>query len=274
VDIDPGGGGVAPGEPLFALLEAFNVVDLTIPEGADEPAVRADTEAAALFLLSLAEYLDAGLPLLHDWEGGRVVEAPYTDGQVMSGPDFLYIMEKRRNALTDDPPALRQVDVALVLIKARIRRGVIRYLVQFDPEERRYRPPGGPAVESDANIKATAIRHLEGDLPNFRFDWDRDELIKLRPTISVPVLAPRHGVVTTYRYTFLRFDSRRSRLSAEPFARWARRGALLPRAGGQGMQSPTVEALHRLVNQLPGGLGNLDLSIDMVSRSARSRPYE
>jgi hypothetical protein len=247
------------GTAIVALLDAFGAVNISdIDE--DDPTVSASSQSAELFLASVAEFIDARLTILRDWQEGGIRAAPYTDSQAISGPQFVFLIEKARADHNRDAPALCTVHIAMVVVKARNRRFGGRYLVSLNQSTGQYELPGGPRIAADESIRATAIRELEAELPAFRFDRDTDAMDSLG-TVTISELSSHYGAITAHQVTFFQFRSARPRVPTQPSARWAPVSTLL--GAGRGIQgfSPTTKALRTLNSRLPGGLDVLGPSI-------------
>ncbi|TXS30620.1 NUDIX hydrolase [Streptomyces sp. ms191] len=277
--------GLAPTEAatavptVLALVGAFGVLrEETTPSGA--PAVAVISPAAAYFLRGLAAYIRSGHAVLDNWERAGTEAGPYTDGQVLAGPQFLYLTESRRLALDADAVPLREVEVVQVVVKARHRGGGgrARYLFQYDERARQYQLPGGHVRASDADHRAAAIRELEEELAGYRHRADRDVLTELG-TVEAVQPSRTFGAVSGYRVTFFQLRTDAERLLLGPGAHWAAEEEVLDPGFRIGRASLNVTALARLDAGLPGGLTGLPLSVpDPLRRTlrqvVRDRPWE
>jgi hypothetical protein len=81
-------------ESLIVFLAAFGVLQVESP--ADGHMVKALSAAASFFLKSLAAYVRDGATILNNWERTGTSEPPYWENQVLSGSQFLYLLESRR----------------------------------------------------------------------------------------------------------------------------------------------------------------------------------
>ncbi|MGW4852768.1 NUDIX domain-containing protein [Streptomyces sp. NPDC004288] len=276
--------GLPPGEAptvvsaVLALVGAFGVLrEGTDPSGA--PAVTVISPAAAYFLRGLAAYIRSGHAVLDNWERAGTEAGPYTDGQVLAGPQFLYLTESRRLALDADAVPLREVDVVQVVVKARHRGGGrARYLLQYDERARQYQLPGGYVRASDTDRRAAAIRELEEELPGYRHRADRDGLTELGVVEAVQP-SRTFGALSGYRVTFFQLRTEAVRLLLGPGAHWVDEERLLEPGFHVGRASLNVTALAGLDATLPGGLSGLPLSVpDRLRRTlrqvVRERPWE
>ncbi|MEV4121646.1 NUDIX hydrolase [Micromonospora sp. NPDC049645] len=252
------------GPLLMRLLNGFGV--LRTATGVDGgPSVKAESQTALLFLHSLAEYLGAGRMMLDNWGRMGTVEPPYTEHEVLSGPQFLHLVERRR--LRDDPEArpLRRTEVAQVVIGRRCRGRGSEYLVLHDPTARQYQLPGGHRRRGDLDPHDVAVRELQEELPGFAFDPARDRLVELGLERIVQV-SRTYGVATEYRITFFHLRSTRRALAVGPSARWVRQAELLDPGGDIGSQALNMAGLRRLHHRLPGGVPGLGTSLDIRPR--------
>jgi hypothetical protein len=103
---------------MVALLDAFGAVSIS-ETNENDPTVSASSRSAELFLASLAEFIDSRLPILRDWQEGGISRPPYTDSQTISGPQFVFLIEKARAAHNRDAPPLCTVQIAMVVVKLR-----------------------------------------------------------------------------------------------------------------------------------------------------------
>ncbi|WP_327375348.1 NUDIX hydrolase [Streptomyces sp. NBC_01216] len=264
---------------MLALVGAFGVLkEETTPDGT--PAVAVISPAAAYFLRGLAAYLRAGHAILDNWERAGTEPGPYTDRQVLAGPQFLLLTESRRLALDADAVPLREVDVVQIVVKARHRGagGQARYLLQYDERARQYQLPGGHVRASDADHRAAAVRELEEELAGYRHDGDRDVLTELG-TVEAVQPSRTFGVVSAYRVAFFQLTTDAERLLLGPGAHWVAQDELLDPDFRVGRASLNVTALERLDATLPGGLTGLPLSVPAPLRRTlgqivRDRPWE
>ncbi|GAA2074441.1 NUDIX hydrolase [Actinomadura alba] len=248
----------AQGEALITMLGVFGVLERNPSAEADH--VRAVSLAAHFFLRSLAEYLESESSVLDNWDRLGTSDPPYTPQQALSGPQFLHLMERRRTAGDRNAPALRRTDVAQVVIKAPASgRGSDAYLLLYDNAARQYQLPGGHRRSSDVNLRETAIRELEEELPGFSFDSPADELIELGE-VRVTQLSSTFGVSTDYLIAMFQLRSHRARIEAPPAARWFTE-AELSRPGGSRRGEINVAGLTKLSEGLPNGLAGLGRSV-------------
>ncbi|GAA1848017.1 hypothetical protein [Asanoa iriomotensis] len=244
---------------VLAVLEAMGAIEPPREEDG-EHSFRTGTETGALFLASMAEHIDAGLPMLKSWRDRSITEPPLTGTMATRAAQFLWLAENERHEALDEAPAIRRVPISLIIAKAQLGRKHVRYLMHFDAEEREYRPLGGQRLRIDNSMKAAAIRELEAHLPAFRFDPDTDKLFKLERTVVTAVPADR-GVVTAHEIHFWEFQSTRTRLSLSPSVRWATGEQLLKTGALEHGYTPVVQGLRYLAGRIPGGLDGLRVGV-------------
>ena len=102
---------------VVSLLSAFGALVITTDPTTGALRVKAATTAAALFLKSLAEYVEQNSAVLHNWSRIGTAEPPHDEQAILSGPQFLYFMERRRMSGSSGAPALRSVRVSQVVVK-------------------------------------------------------------------------------------------------------------------------------------------------------------
>ncbi|MEW1828478.1 NUDIX hydrolase [Streptomyces sp. NPDC088196] len=277
--------GLAPAEAdgvvptVLALAGAFGVLrEEPAQDGATTVAVI--SPQAAYFLRSLAAYLRSDHTILDNWERAVIEAGPYTDGQVLAGPQLLHLAESRRLTLDTDAEPLREVDVVQVVVKVRHRgRGArAQYLLQYDERARQYQLPGGHVRSSDGDRRAAAVRELEEELAGYVHRPDRDVLTELG-TIEAVQPSRTFGAVTAYRVVLFHLKTDAERLLLGPGARWVAADRLFDPDFRLGHATLNVTALSRLNDMLPGGLQGLPLSVPepltrTVRELLRERPWE
>ena len=262
---------------LLTLLGSFGVLQ-TAPSPGGDHLVKAEAPTATLFLRSFAEYLAKNQNLLGNWSRPGTVDPPYTESEVLAGPQFLYLIESRRLRADPNAPAIRRTEVAQVVISRKARGQAMKYLVIHDAIARQYQLPGGHRRPGDTDTHDVAIRELEEELPGFTFDPGRDRLVELR-TVEINQVSRTYGVLTAYKITFFHLRSTRSALQVGPQARWIAESALLAEDADIGGQTLNLNGLHRLDTMLPGGIRGLEPSFQLKDRgwvvtTATTRPLE
>ncbi|MEV0648948.1 NUDIX domain-containing protein [Phytomonospora sp. NPDC050363] len=249
----------ASGNILVELLAGFGV--LRIAESTPGvTTVKAAAPAAHLFLSSLAHHIAEKAPILEDWSRPGTVDPPYSGDQALAGAQFLYLLERRR--LCRDPSAapLRRVEVAQVLVNRRTRKYGTVYLVLHDDIAGQFQLPGGHRRSGDHDLRATALRELNEELPRFVFDPAFDELVELG-TVETTQVSRTYGAATAYRMKFFHLRSSRGDIPVGPHARWISERHLLSEHSAVEGQTLNLKALHDLACRLPEGIGGLALSL-------------
>ncbi len=249
---------------LVALLDSSG--SLTIAPGATAAGgyVRAANAASAFYLRSLAQYVRDGSRILVNWERPGTVAGPYSENEVLSGPQFLYLMERQRLARNPNAVPLRKAEIAQVLIKCRVRgRGKAQYLAQYDNAARQFQLLGGHRRTEDTDLRETAVRELEEELTGFSFDPTQDSLVELGHA-QVVQLSRTYGVSTLYELKLFQLRSVRSGISPSPGARWLTEDELIRDQSG----NLNFTGLRRIAETIPGGVANLPLSLQSAQQKS------
>ncbi|MEV5495573.1 NUDIX domain-containing protein [Nonomuraea fuscirosea] len=266
---------VGADEELIALLDVFGV--LTVTESDGVRLVKAAHPVAGWFLRSLAEYADSDRALL-DWARHRAGMPTLTEGDILAGPQLLWLMERQRTRLVPGARPLRAVAASQVLVKARLRGEGERYLVLYDGAARQYQLPGGRARPGDPAPRDVAIRELEEELPGFAFATATDHLAELG-SAHVVQLSRTMGVLTAYEMTYFQLRSAREQIAVGPAGQWVRAETLLTEGASVAGSELNMRGLRELVATLPGGLDSLPPSLAATQRRGlrqivRARPWE
>jgi hypothetical protein len=262
---------------LVDVLGLFDAVRTFVP-GAGRPVlVKANGPTAALFLRSLAEHVHAGLPILGNWARAGAVP-PYAALDALAGPQFLHLIEQQRLRADPAAPALRRVEVAQVVVKARLRGRGLRYLVLHDPAARQFQLPGGHRRPGDADLHQVAIRELSEEVTGFVFNPATDRLVELG-SADIRAVSRTSGALTEYAMTIFHLRSTRATVSAGPNGRWVAGSVLTQQDAAVAGQTLNTAGLRDVLGRLPGGLTNLELSVRStpdggVRGLARSKPLE
>ncbi|MFI7578425.1 NUDIX domain-containing protein [Micromonospora sp. NPDC049497] len=263
---------------VVTLLSAFGALAITTDPATGALRVRAATTTAALFLKSLAEYVEQNSAVLHNWSRIGTSEPPYDEQEILSGPQFLYFMERRRMSAFSDAAPLRSVRVSQVVVKRVGQLSGPEYLVMHDPAARQFQLPGGHARDGDQDASDVAVRELQEELPGFVFDSSIDQLIGLG-IIDITAVSRSYGVSTRYQISFFHLQSGRRSLLAGPGGRWlAERDLLDADARVEGM-TLNLAGLRKLDQTVAGGIACLPASLPRTTRSAlpelaRRKPLE
>jgi hypothetical protein len=248
---------------LVTILKALDAVQVTGPDG--RQLVKARSPMAHFFLMSLAAYVREGRPILSNWEREGITEGPYSVHEVLSGPQFLYFLEKRR---IDEKIAgpIRKATVVKAIIKARVRgKGKPVFLLQYDPYAREYQLIGGHKRATDIDIETALRREIQEELSHsttgFALNYDIIPLGK----VTKRELSLTYGVYTEYdlHYSQVRFN--KGLLHLGPNDRWVTQDELLSLRVSRGVRI-NESAIGELEKLLPGGLEGLALSLDEVQR--------
>ncbi|MBE1583947.1 hypothetical protein ACFPOI_34455 [Nonomuraea angiospora] len=260
------------GQMLITLLNAFGVLAV------EDHRVKAAHISSSLFLSSLAEHVETGTAVLGNWERARIGDPPYLNHKILTGPQFLYLVERQRAHMNPGARPLRQVRVAQVLVTARLRGQGVSCLVMYDSAANQYQLPGGRMRSADPTIRDVAIRELEEELPRFVFDADKDQLMDMG-TAEITQLSRTLGVLTRYEITFFHFRSSRPHLLVGPDARWVGSETLLKEGARVNQASLNMSGLRELCRTMPQAFQVLPLSLQAVQRRTlrdivRDRPWE
>jgi 8-oxo-dGTP pyrophosphatase MutT (NUDIX family) len=263
---------------VVSLLSAFGALLITTDPTNGALRVKAATTAAALFLKSLAEYVEQDSVILHNWSRIGTAEPPYDEQAVLSGPQFLYFMERRRMGGSAGAAALRSVRVSQVVVKRVGRLSEPEYLVLHDPAARQFQLPGGHARDGDQDASDVAIRELQEELPGFVFDPTTDRLVGLG-VVDITAVSRSYGVSTRYLISFFHLQSGRRSLLAGPGGRWLAESDLLDADARVEGMTLNLAGLRKLNETVAGGIAGLQPSLPNATRGAlpelaRRKPLE
>lgn len=264
------------GPTLVALLTGFGVLH---KRNADiDQLVKASGSTAALFLHSYAQHLSDDKPLLENWSRPGTVEPPYSERDVVTGPQFLYCAERRRAAANVNALALRQAEISQIVVSRQIKGREKQYLMLHDRAARQFQLPGGHRRVDDTDPRHTAIREMQEELPGFVFDPNKDQLVELGKA-TVKEVSRTYGVLTDYQMTFFHLQTTRERLGTDPHARWVDVSTLLSADAVIEGQTLNLVGLHKLNAATPVGVSALTSSIKHSRRgwlrsTAKAKPLE
>lgn len=251
------------------LLHMLGVVTLRPSADAGRVQVQAASQTAHYTLHSLAALMEAGVPAVPDWKT-RGVEG---GGALDTGARFLYALEGRRLAATENPPPVRQVKAAAVLIKRDTPRPEL--LFQFDHNAGQYQLIGGRWSEQDGDdLLQTMVREIEEELPRSPLAHGRDYTLQLiTDELRLgPVLSPTFGALTGYHFAIYHMNGLQQELRLGPDDCWAAVDDVL--AGyattPDGTRYPfNFTGLYEAINSvIPGGLHALPSSFQPASPSS------
>jgi len=252
---------------LLTLLQMFDAVTTISDNGGKEVRVKARSEAGTYFFRSLAAYVRKHMILVSNWERQRVGEDLPATQTLVSGTQFVYLMEHKRAVEYKDLSPIREEFVSHVVIKARIRgKREPVYLVQYDEQARQFQLIGGKKRSEDTNALNVMIREIDEELPLNHLQFDRDyKLQKLVSNLQHIQLSPTYGAYTKYHFNVYQATVKRRQLLLRPIDRWVTLKELLHSENNGRARRPS-EYLSKLDRQLAGGLESLPLSIDEVQK--------
>ncbi|SCF05525.1 NUDIX domain-containing protein [Micromonospora chokoriensis] len=258
---------------LTTFLTLFGVVAVD-----DRQAVKAKSRTASLLARSLAEHLDESRSLLDNWSRTAMTDAPYAEQEILAGPLFLYLLERRRLARDGNALPLEQAKVAQVLVSRRQGGDAPAFLLLYDATARRFQLPGGHIRADDPSPHEAAVRELEEEIPDFRFDPQRDRL-EMLGTVTVTEVSRSNGVVTGYEMTFFHLRTTRTRLDGGPQAQWAPAQILLTADAHVAGRRLNTAGLRLLNPTVPGSLAGLPPSFvaarrGWITTTAKTKPLE
>jgi 8-oxo-dGTP pyrophosphatase MutT (NUDIX family) len=165
----------------------------------DDNNLRASSQTAKYMLESLAEYVEAGLPLVDDWHTRGVNRDE--GNPLQNAATLLHILDERRIAAQQDPRPSRQEEVAQVLIKrTNPETGLPELLFQYDNNAGQYQLIGGRRKDHES-IFETLVREINEELadsPQHKTDY---QLRLIAEQIKPPaVLSPTFGALTEYSF--------------------------------------------------------------------------
>lgn len=196
-------------QPLDALSNGINpamlrgyvemLCTIGIVQTDDDDNLQASSQTAKYMLDSLAEYVEAGLPLVDDWHTRGVNRDE--GNPLQNAATLLHVLEERRVAAQQNPRPSRQEDVAQVLIKrTNPQTATPELLFQYDSNATQYQLIGGRRKDHET-IFETLVREIEEELldsPRHKTDY---QLQLIAERIQPPsVLSPTFGALTEYSF--------------------------------------------------------------------------
>ncbi len=265
-------------EVLLTVLRTFDAITIIIDD-TGEAKIKAKSITTTYFIKSLAAYIREDKSILSNWERLGISKGSLRSDQVLSGPQFLYLIEQGRTANNENALALRKTTVVKAIIKARIRgsRESV-YLVQYDSNARQYQLLGGHIRNSDIEASIAMKREIEEELGhNFRDSPADYDLLPLA-NVSKKELSSTYGVYTEYDLQYYQPIFNRSQLVMVPGDQWITKKELLSGKSKDGVNI-NESAIPLLDKALPGGLDGLRLSLrDIQHRSViqvmKDHPWE
>ncbi len=186
-----------------------------------EGRVQASSQTAKYFLMSLASYVETEVPIVDDWRS-RGVYPDGTQNPLQNAATLLHAMETRRSNLLHAAPAVRDEQVAQVLIKrTNPQTGVGELLFQFDANAKQYQLIGGRRKDSDPDLRFTMIREIEEELAD---DLQHAVHYQLECIITglqlPPIISPTFGALTSYRFEIFHMTGLQRSLKLQPEDVW------------------------------------------------------
>lgn len=205
------------------LLRAFGMVRV---EMGDSPPhqwrLQACSQTAKYALMSFASYIEAGIPIIADWET-RGTSDTTPESVIATGAKFLQVLEKQRLRLLADAPASRHEKVAQVIINRRSpENGEQEFLLQFDSAAGRYQLIGGRWRADDGeDLFQTAIREVREETNGaLSYPDDYQLSVLLEDVTSPPTVSPTFGALTQYRFWIYHLHGLRRLIVLQPIDRW------------------------------------------------------
>lgn len=229
--------------------------------------IQAASQTGKYFLMSMASYVEAGVPLIDNWQA-RGLYPDGTPDPLQNAATLLYAMETRRSTLLNDAPSVRDEQVAQVLIKRQNpTNGHGELLFQYDANAKQYQLIGGRRKDTDPDLRYTIIREIEEELAD---DLEPEQHYQLHPVISglqlPPTISPTFGALTSYRFEIFHMTGLERSLKLQPEDVWVPISQVL--AGyvedqnGQQIRF-SANDLYQLINQsLVGGFQGLTSSFN------------
>lgn len=265
------------GPVLVTFLNLLGVLDGTRPGTAERP-VKAKSVTASLLVSSLAEHISTDRALLDNWSRAATTDPPYAEQDVLAGPLFLYLVERRRLRADVNAAPLGSARVAQVLVSQRGRGDATKFLLLYDAKAARFQLPGGHRRADDPTMRDVAVRELEEELENYRFDPAQDQLVELG-TVRATQVSRTNGVVTEYEMTYFHLRSTRTTIQAGPQAHWVDAKTLLSEDAAVAGRRLNMTGLRMLNPSVPGGVAGLEPSFQprksgWVRTTAMTKPLE
>lgn len=181
----------------------------------------------------LRELLDAGTPLIGDWQSGgvRPADAPPAPPRA---PDLLAAIELRRQQVSPGAAPLRQVEAAVALISRRREGRTPEILLVYDQAARAWQLPGGRCEHSDATPEMTLRRELHEELRLPAPLQPGDIRLEAMPVVSDTRMSPTFGLLSCVTFHMYRVTLRQTCLPLRPGVRWVSLGELEAGYAGSG----------------------------------------
>jgi 8-oxo-dGTP pyrophosphatase MutT (NUDIX family) len=204
------------------------------------------SEAAQLFLRSMAAHLDDNIPLALDWQTPRGRES------AAHGTELLAAVESLRSDNLANPTPIREIHAVNAVISAR-HDSQVYLLMQYDDRAGQFQLIGGKIESDDRDPAHALLREMQEELELPGLQMPRDfELIPLAERFEKVELSPTFGVVTRYLIQFFQVCRMRFTLAANDQTRWinlddVRRGSL---PDGRKVSALALQSLENLLETL------------------------
>ena len=150
---------------LLSMLSALGAISV------NEHTFKIPSALASSFIKSLVQYLKNGFTIISAWDSETPLASTVHHGNLHHAIDFVYAMEKRRNAFYSKPdmvtPIKQEVLVRIVLKRKSMGKDYI--LMQFDKHVGRYQLIGG-IVLKDESLQHAVFRKLQDELAVVQLD--------------------------------------------------------------------------------------------------------
>lgn len=161
--------------------------------------IRASSQTAKYLLESLANYAEADLKLIADWDTRGIQR----NGDILhNGASFLYALESQRIHQQKTPKPSRVESVAQVLIVRKNPQSArVELLFQFDANANQYQLIGGRRKDHETDLEMTIKREIEEELVD-ALQWGRDYQLRLiaADMILPATISPTFGALTEYHF--------------------------------------------------------------------------
>ncbi len=192
------------------ILQLFDAVDVS--ETKTGLALRAKTDTALRFLLSLSRYIEKGFPIVSNWDF-KVPEDEFSEEDLLIwGTQLMRKLEEKRVYKLGDKEVLETVELVLIIIKAQVEgSNEPQILFQFNDKTMMYQVIGGYRHHQD---EAEAIKgQLSWELPNNK--WIEGETYTYKkaagPIVNYGVSRQR-GIYTQYNTTYFWIECKLDKL--------------------------------------------------------------
>lgn len=233
----------------------------------DRGRIQAASQTGKYFLLSLASYVEAGLPLVENWHE-RGVYKDGTQDPLQNAATLLFAMETRRAALLPGAPSVRDEQVAQVLIKRHNpMTGAGELLFQFDANAGQYQLIGGRRKDSDPDLRFTMIREIEEELAdNLEYERHYHLTCVITGLQLPPTISPTFGALTSYRFEIFHMTGLARGLKLQQDDAWVPIAQVLAGyvvdSAGQRIPFSAIDLYQRINEALVGGLQGLQSSFE------------